>query len=152
MMSEPDSELSAFSARSRELLEDEDSQLAGEEELDDQQEQNPEPTDPVAPMELSDTHKKESLERRPVDIDMEGPIVTRRSHRRNFGVPPKKYIVDSIQSALARVERIAARVGNWSRSHNPMKQMALSLITRRDVIPRVRGEECGDPIDIRRSP
>jgi hypothetical protein len=150
--SEPDSEASVFTAQSEDNMEDAESQLAEEDELESHQlapaqEQNSAP----ATMDLSDTRKKGSLERRPVDIDEEGPLVTRRSQRRNFGVPPKKYIVDSIQSTLARVERIAARIGNWSRSHNPMKQMALSLISRRDVIPGVGGEECGDPINIFRS-
>ena len=154
--SEPDSEVSVFTAQSEEHAEDVESQLSEEDELESSLlapalEHDPEATDPLATMDLSDTRKKESLERRPVDIDEEGPLVTRRSQRRNFGVPPRKYIVDSIQSALARVERIAARIGNWSRSHDPMKQMALSLISRRDVIPDVGGEECGDPRNIVRS-
>jgi hypothetical protein len=80
--SEPDSEASVFTAQSEEHVEE--SQLADEEELESQQlapaqEQNPEPTDALATMDLSCTRKKESFERRPVGIDEEGPLVMRRS-------------------------------------------------------------------------
>jgi hypothetical protein len=66
--------------------------------------------------------KELARERRP---EMEEPVVMRRSERSTKGVPPRKYLVDSIQSLMAQSRRLIAQLGNWRRSTDPVKRLAL---------------------------
>ena len=120
-------------------MENLDAEESGSESLHTWSSEKEEPVLPLAipakDVVMRDLRKKTALDRRPADIDDEALVRTRRSQRKNLGVPPRKYIMDSIQSALARIERIATKLGNWSRSHDPVKQMALALVKRREAIP-----------------
>ena len=79
-----------------------------------------------------DERKALARERRPLDAESEAPVVQRRtSPRTNAGQPPRKYLVDQVQSLQAKIARVAARLEHWRRSSNPVKQLALHIWNNR---------------------
>lgn len=81
----------------------------------------------------AEDRKALARERRPLDDESEAPVVQRRtSPRTNAGQPPRKYLVDQVQSLQAKIARVAARLEHWRRSSNPVKQLALHIWNTRN--------------------